>query len=332
MIAGFGLPDQLIWLAFVSAVAVFTVAVGLYVLFVPSAAEQRLAGFVGTARSPTRPGGLDSRGRPLDFLRALDRQLRRRQQAASTRMLLVRANSALSVAEFVALRVGSGLLGAVLVAFEAFPRLGPPSVLVAVVAGLLASFLPPLYLGILVSRRLAKFEAQLPDALDLMAASLQSGGALTQSFGLIARDMPAPMSEEFQRVLREVEVGLSVNEALTNLSLRIGSDDLDLAVTTINVQTKIGGNLVQILRTITATIRDRSRIRGEIRVLTAQQRLASFVIAGIPPALGVIIYFLNPEYIGRLFQPGIGEVLLILSVIMAFAGFLILHRITNIDI
>jgi tight adherence protein B len=332
VIAGFSAPDDLTVLAFLTGLGVFTVAVGAYVFFVPTAIEQRLAGFVGTYRPAAPAAGFDSHGQRLDLLGALDRQLRRRRQAASTQALLGRANVTLSVAELLMLRAGLALIAIGGVATVAVPRLGLPSVLLAAVIGLLASYLPLVYLGFQASRRLAALEAQLPDALDLIASSLQSGGAMTQSFALIVRDMPAPASVEFQRVLREVEIGLSVGEALTNFAERIGSEDLDLIVTTINIQLRVGGNLVQILRTINTTIRERIRVRGEIKVLTAMQRLSAYVLSAIPPALAFLIYLLDPEYIGRLFKPGVGLFLLIVSVIMVLLGFLVLQKITDIEV
>ncbi|HEY8883963.1 MAG TPA: type II secretion system F family protein [Chloroflexota bacterium] len=332
MIAGIIPPDQLTGLALLAGLGAFTVIVGLYVLFMPTSAEQRLAGFVGTYHPVARLAGSSAARGPVDLLGALDRQLRRRQQSASTRMLLVRANAALSVAELVALRAGLAVVVGSLVGLETASKFGLLALPLALVAGLLASYLPLVYLRFRAARRLAALETQLPDALDLIASSLQAGGALTQSFALIARDMPVPMSEEFQRVNREVEVGLSTGEALTNFADRVGSEDLDLVVTTIKIQMRAGGNLVQILRTINNTIRERIRIRGEINTLTAMQRLSSYVISGIPPVLVGVMYLLNPEYIGRLFRPGIGMFMLIISTIMSLVGFVVLQRLTSIDV
>jgi tight adherence protein B len=331
MIAGIALPESTLLLAALVGLGVFTIVVGLFNLVVPTAVEQRLAGFVGTYRPARSGAAFDPRGRTGDILGLLDRQLRRRQQGASTRLLLVRANAAMSVAELAALRLGIALLAGALAAFVGVPRFGLLFLAAAVVAGLLGSFLPIVFLRMRAGRRLAALEAQLPDTLDLLTSSLQAGGALTQSFALIARDVPAPMSEEFQRILREIEVGLSTGEALTNFSERVGSDDLDLVVTTVNIQSRVGGNLVQILRTITATIRDRSRIRGEVKVLTAQQKMSGYVISAVPVMLAVFMFLVNPSYIGRLFQPGIGLVLLVVSVIMALAGFLVLQKLTDIE-
>lgn len=330
MIAALAPMDHVTQLALLLGLGVFAALVGMYVLFVPSAAEQRMEAFVGTYR-PTSARSNVRRG-STDFFAEIDRQLRRRQQGGTTRLLLARANASMTVAEFMAVRVVVAVVVGAATALVAIPRVGLPAAALIVIAALLGSFVPSLVLRFVVQRRVSALEAQLPDTLDMIAASLQAGGALTQSFTLIARDVPAPMSEEFQQILREIEVGLSVNEALTNFANRIGSEDVDLVVTTINVQTRVGGNLVQILRTINHTIRERVRIRGEVVVLTAMQRMSAYVIGALPFLLGLAFYLLDPEYIGRLFQPGIGVALLVMSLLMTITGFIVLRNITNIEI
>jgi tight adherence protein B len=332
MIAGLASTDPTLALALLVGLGVLTAFVGLSTLFVPTSIEERLGGFVDGYRPTTDRVRTNSRGMSLDLLGAFDRQLRRRRQASGTRRLLVRAHSVLSVAEFVAIRVGLALGLGSLVALLSVRSMGPPAILGALVVGFLASLLPPIYLGSLASRRSKALEAQLPDALDLITSSLQAGGALTSAFSMIARDMPAPMSEEFQQILREIGLGLSVGEALTNFAERVASDDLDLVVTTINIQIRVGGNLVQILRTINNTIRERMRIRGEVVVLTSMQRLSSYIVGAIPFVLGGVIFLLNPTYMGVLFKPGLGLARLGLSLLMSLLGFLALQRITKIEV
>jgi tight adherence protein B len=324
--------DQTTELAIILGVGVFAILVGMYVALVPTAAQQRLEGYVGTLTPVSGRARYNLRRGSSNLLDALDRQLRRRQQALTTRALLIRADLSMTLGEFVAARCVVALAATLGIALTAVPRFGLPAVPIAIVAGLIASYLPVLYLHLMARRRVAKIEAQLPDTLDMIAASLQAGGALTQSFSLIARDQPEPMNGEFKQILREIEVGLSVNEALSNFARRIDSEDIDLFVTTVNVQTRVGGNLVQILRTINHTIRERIRIRGEIVVLTAMQRMSAYVISALPPVLALVLYLINPGYMSRLVEPGIGPILLILSLLMAVTGYVILQRITAIDI
>jgi tight adherence protein B len=301
-------------------------------LFIPHPAEQRMAEFVGVYRpaAAARTGGLRA-GTP-EFLQALDRRLQRSRQSSSTSMLLVRGNVGMTYGEFTLIRLLVALAAVGLTTLRLYGSIGVLGVLVGALVGFGASLIPLAVLRIVAGRRVGAFEAQLPDALDLLQSSLQAGGGLAQGIGLVAREMQPPISEELQRVVREVEIGLSYNEALSNMVDRLGSEDLDLIVTVINVQSRVGGNLVQIFKVINATIRDRMRIRGQIQVLTAQQRLSSYVISAIPPGLGFILWTMNHAYIERLFQPGIGEVMLIISVLMAIAGFLVLRKIADIEV
>jgi tight adherence protein B len=149
---------------------------------------------------------------------------------------------------------------------------------------------------------------------------------------VVARDAPEPTKSEFQRVTREVALGLSSQEALQNLVRRINSEDFDLVVTAIAVQHEVGGNLAQILDTIGHTIRERIRIKGEIRVLTAQQQLSGYVISLLPVVLGFIIYMMNPNYMSGLFTPGIYMAMPICAGLGIVLGFVIMKKITDIEV
>lgn len=318
-------------LTILAGLGVFTVVIGVYVLSVPPVVERRMAHFVAGAAPAHRPA-LDLSLGSGDLLGAIDRQLSRRGQGASIRLMLQRANLPISVSEFLAIRVGLGLLVGGIVALLEASNLGWLTLAPGAVVGFVASLVPGIVVSILAKRRVARVEAQLPDALDTIAAALQAGAGLSQAFLVITREMTPPISEEFQRVLQEVEIGLSLNEALGNMATRLGSEDVEIVVTTINIQTRVGGNLVQILRTINSTVRERVRIRGEIQVLTAMQQLSAMVICGVPPGLGVILYLMNPTYVSHLFVPGIGLAMLIASTIMTLLGIVILRKITDIDI
>jgi tight adherence protein B len=133
-----------------------------------------------------------------------------------------------------------------------------------------------------------------------MANSLRAGYSLLQTMELIARESPAPMSNEFGRVVREVGLGISTHQALDNLYRRVPSEDLDLFITAIKIQSEVGGNLGQILDVIGETIRERVRIQGEIKTLTAQQSISGYVISGLPIALGCVLFIVNPGYMSVL--------------------------------
>lgn len=327
---GLGEPEAA---AVVGGVGVLGLFVGLYLMVIPDLLGRRLSSFVGSYRRDLRPAADPTQGSP-ELMAALERQLMRRKASASIRMLLVRAGLPLTVSEFVVLRAGAAVAaGAAAGLYLLFTiKIGVVAVALGIVAALLGSYLPVAFAQAKARRRLTALEAQLPDALDMVAASLQAGSGLGQAFELLSREMAPPISEEFRRVMHEIGLGLSTTEALTSLADRIGSEDLDLVVTSINIQTRIGGNLVHVLHTITNTIRERIRIRGEIRVLTATQRLSAIVISVLPPAMAVILFLMSPRYMGRLLDPGMTRCMLVAGVLMMIAGILSLRKITQIEV
>jgi tight adherence protein B len=197
--------------------------------------------------------------------------------------------------------------------------------------GALCGCLPLFYLRHRQSRRLRAFTQQLPDVLTLLVGGLRAGYGLSQALELLVQELPPPASTEFARVMRTVGFGLPVQRALTEMADRVGSDDLYLVVTAINVQYEMGGNLAQTLETIGTTVRDRIRMLREIRVLTAQQRLTGYVLAIWPLIIGLGIYFINPNYMRRLFQPDL-RVMVAAALLMQIAGFLVIRRIVDIEV
>jgi len=239
---------------------------------------------------------------------------------------LARANLKLTVSEYLVISALLVLLTALITA--SISR----SPLVGAIFGLSSLYLPKWYVRGRQRKRLAAFNAQLSDAIGIMANSLRSGYSLLQSMELIARETPPPIGEEFGRVVREVGLGLTPERALENLVRRSNSDDLDLMVTAIKVQHEVGGNLSRILDTIGNTIRERVRIKGEIRVLTAQQSMAGYIIAGLPLFLAAVLLLLNPSYIMRLFAPGWYVLMPICGGLGIVLGFIVIRRIVAIEV
>lgn len=318
--------------AVLGGLGVLVVFVGLYLVLAPHVLDRRLGQFVRAYRGEATPGAAEARQSPPGLMAAFERRMMRRKASASARAMLWRAGLQITVSEYVSLRVVCGLGLAALGGILLFARLGTLALLVAIAFGLLGSYLPVLFVQFRARKRMAALETQLPDALDMVAASLQAGSGLGQAFDLISREMSPPVSEEFRQVMQEVALGLSTTEALTNLADRVASEDLDLVVTSINIQTRVGGNLVHVLRTITDTIRERIRIKGEIRVLTSQQRISAIIISVLPPGLAVLLFALNPRYMGHLLDPGITRVMLVMAVVMMIAGILSLRKITDIEV
>jgi tight adherence protein B len=196
-------------------------------------------------------------------------------------------------------------------------------------------FIPGIYVKSAQARRLKTFDNQLGDMLNLTVNGLRAGYSTLQAMEAVSRELPAPISEEFRRVVQEMQLGIPMEEALDHLIRRISSDDLDLVITAINVQREVGGNLAEILDTISFTIRERVRIKGEISALTAQGRATAWVISALPIALTVLLFLVNREYIMEFFNPETrtcGYPLLGLAGLMIVSGFIAVQKIVSIDI
>jgi tight adherence protein B len=246
--------------------------------------------------------------------------------AANIQTDLARADLKLRVAEFLLLTLAS------IIAFFLLGRLIFDSALVGMVFGVVGFFVPRIYVNFRKSRRLNAFNDQLGDTITLLANSLRSGFTIVQSMKTVAEQLPDPIAAEFHRVTQEIGLGLHYEEALNNMLRRVPSDDLDLLITAVNIQGRVGGNLAEILDTIGHTIRERVRIKGEIRVLTAQQMISGYILTGLPVALGLVLYLINKPYIGRMFTDPCGWIMIGVSVLMIFVGFLIIRKIVDIEV
>ena len=207
--------------------------------------------------------------------------------------------------------------------------------ILAVVGALVGFFIPPIYVGRAKKGRLKAFDNQLSDMLNLVVNGLRAGFSTLQALEAVSHEMPSPISDEFRRVVQEMQLGITMEEAMDHLMRRIHSDDLDLVITAINVQREVGGNLAEILDVISFTIRERVRIKGEIASLTAQGRATAWVISALPIALVGLLFAVNKPYIMQFFNPetrSCGIPLLSLAGLMIVSGFLITQKIVDIDI
>ena len=238
---------------------------------------------------------------------------------------LARANLKLRVAEYYYIRIGTSLALGVLLFIFRDPLSG-------VIGFFLGYFLPRFWVGRRIGGRLKAFNKQLPDTIVLLSNSLRAGSSFLQSIELVSREGGPPMSEEMGRVVREVNLGLGMEEALSNLVRRIKSEDLDLMVTAIGIQQQVGGNLAEILDTIAFTIRERVRIKGEINTLTAQGRVSGYLVAFLPIGLGAALNAINPAFMQPLFTQTIGRILIGVGAVMMTIGFLAIRKITDIKV
>jgi len=259
------------------------------------------------------------------FFEGLDRYVAGRSFAGTIRARLRKADLKLQVSEFVTIDWGLSLLLALLGQLAA-------GLWLAVILWAAGLWLPWYYLSYLAEKRVKQVAAQLPDALSIMANAMKSGYSLLQAMEVVSREMPSPISAEFALVIKETRVNISVEDALFNLTQRVPSGDLDLMVTAMLIQRQIGGNLSEILEKINETIRERIRILGEVRTLTAQGRMSGFIVGGLPLALGVILQVLSPGYVTPLFTNPIGWALLGAAVVMQLVGIIFIRSIIHLEV
>lgn len=203
----------------------------------------------------------------------------------------------------------------------------------AAVGLLVGYFLPGMYLSRQKGVRLRRFNDQLPDMLNLAVNGLRAGYSTMQALEAVSKELPPPISDEFRRVVREMQIGIPMEDALDNLLRRIPSADLDLIVTAINIQREVGGNLAEILDIISYTIRERIRIQREIQVLVSQVLYSGRVLALLPIGLALFLWTINPTYMNNLIEvPACGIPLLICGGIMIGAGYYVMTRIANIEV
>jgi tight adherence protein B len=252
---------------------------------------------------------------------------------------IARADLRLKPSEFLMIWVASVIgVPLIMLGFSVvLPALGNP--LFLLVGGLIGFMLPRMWLNRRKNGRLNAFNKALPDTITLIANALRAGSSFLQAIELVVRESRPPISTEFGRVIREVNLGLPFDQALENMVRRVRSDDLELMATAISIQHQVGGNLAEILDSIAYTIRERVRIKGEIRTLTAQQRLSGYVVGFLPIGLAGFLFIAAPGFMDPMFQnpPEIlglpaGVVILILGGVMMFIGFMLIRRIVDIEV
>jgi tight adherence protein B len=258
----------------------------------------------------------------------LNRRVARSSMGDRVSRELARADLKFKVAEYFALV----FMSTVIVGFLAY--LIQPLIYSALIGAVIGFFLPRFYVKRQQAVRLIKFNDQLSDMLNLMVNGLRAGYSTMQALEAVSRELPAPISDEFRRVVQEMQIGIPMEKALENLLRRIPSEDLDFVVTAINVQREVGGNLSEILDTISFTIRERVRIKGEIRVMTANVRTSGAVLSMIPVFLSLALWFVSPEYIGSFFDRGplCGWLAVGLIVGMIASGYFVMMKIADIEV
>jgi tight adherence protein B len=272
-------------------------------------------------------------------LAQLNRVVEKRDFGANLLRDLGAADLKLKPSEYIALWAGA-VIGLPIVLFLVgfvVPSLQHPLILLlGVIVGFMA---PRLWLGFRKNGRLKAFNKQLPDTVTLIANALRAGSSFLQAIELVVRESRPPISIEFGRVIREVNLGLPFDLAMENMVRRVKSEDFELMATAISIQHQVGGNLAEILDSIAFTIRERIRIKGEIRTLTAQQRLSGYVVGGLPFFLALFIFVAAPTFFNPMFKSPpdllgipLGVILFALAVMGMGAGFFFIRKIVDIEV
>ncbi|HWQ84498.1 MAG TPA: type II secretion system F family protein [Anaerolineales bacterium] len=308
--------------------AVILLAVGVVFTLTSerSLVEQRLGRYMeDEARNAKKE--LDRSTVVSDWVNA---RLEKSQLGGGVARELAQADIKLRTAEYIIIVIFVGLLMSAFIWY-----VGGRNIFVAIIGFLLGIMLPRMYVKRQQGLRLQHFNEQLADMLNLMVNGLRAGYSTMQAIEAVSREMPSPISDEFWRVVQEMQLGISMEAALNNLMRRIPSDDLDLVVAAMNVQREVGGNLAEILDTISYTIRERVRIKGEIRVLTSQVVYSGRFLAMMPVILGVALWFLNRPYMMEFFNPEtrvVGLIALGIGAFMIVTGYFVMTRIAAIDV
>jgi tight adherence protein B len=213
--------------------------------------------------------------------------------------------------------------------------IGGQVILFGILGGVFGLFLPRIYVRRQQGKRLQRFNDQLADMLNLMVNGLRAGYSTMQAMEAVSKEMPSPISDEFRRVVQEMQLGIPMERALENLLRRIPSEDLDLVITAMNVQREVGGNLAEILDTISYTIRERVRIKGEIRVLTSQVMYSGRFLAIMPILISLALWVLNRPYMMEFFNPETripGIIALSIGALLIASGYFVMTRIATIEV
>ena len=198
--------------------------------------------------------------------------------------------------------------------------------------GLLLGTIPILYVYIKKQKRINRFEEQLPEAMDMLARSLKAGHAFTGGLQMVGQEFGDPIGTEFGKTLDEINFGVAYEDALRNLSSRIDSDDLKLFVISVIIQRTSGGNLAEILENIGRLIRERFKLKGNVRTLTAEGRISAYILLALPFFLAYVMYLLNPRYISTLFTDPIGHFMLAGAGVMMIIGAFVMKRMVDIKV
>lgn len=327
--------------AAIAAVAILLIAVGVASSGSSAGVSARLERYASGKqdKKKDKPEGLAELLAQSSALATINKAVEQRDFGANLSRELARADLKLKVSEYLAIWAATTVGTPVVLFLLGFVIKSLQSPIVLLLGLILGFFAPRIWLGRRKSGRLNSFNKQLPDTITLVANALRAGSSFLQAIELVVRESRPPISTEFGRVIREVNLGLPFDTALENMVRRVKSDDFELMATAIAIQHQVGGNLAEILDSIAFTIRERVRIKGEIRTLTAQQRLSGYVVGLLPFGLAGFIYLAAPTFFDPMWDPKVslaglpaGVIILGFGVIMMMVGFTAIQKIVDIEV
>ena len=336
--------DNTLLIAGIAAFAILLIAVGISMSGSGSDINARLERYASNkpdkpASTSTGEGGFGAALQSSQALSQLNKVVEQRDFGANLAREIARADLKLKPSEYLMIWAGLtvGIPVVMLVLSLVLPTLGNP--LFLIIGTLIGFLLPRFWLNRRKNGRLNSFNKQLPDTITLIANALRAGSSFLQAIELVVRESRPPISTEFGRVIREVNLGLSFDVALENMVRRVRSDDLELMATAISIQHTVGGNLTEILDSIAFTIRERVRIKGEIRTLTAQQRMSGYVVGYLPIGLAGFLVIAAPGFMEPMFDSSVsvlglplGVIILIIGGFSMFMGFMFIRKIVDIEV
>lgn len=204
--------------------------------------------------------------------------------------------------------------------------------LMAVALAIVGFFIPMVLIRFYRKRRINRFNVQLVDALQAMANAFKAGLTFPQAIDHISKEAPPPLGQEFGLFVKEVKLGVPLEEALVNMGKRVGSQDLDLVVVSTNIARQLGGNMAEMFETISATIRERFRLEGKIDAITSQGRMQGWIVSALPIALGFVLNYMRPDLMEPMLDHWFGAVVIFLIALMEFMGIMIIRKIVAIDV
>jgi tight adherence protein B len=319
----------LVALAVMATVALLVVGASQIQGSAGRALSRRLEKFSKGDTTQPRGGGVDQsllRSADSSKLGPLAGILGGSRGVESSALALERAGIPLRVGEYVTIRFALAAI-LFLVTFML-----TRNVLFALPMAPIGYFLPRWYVGSRRRQRHAKINGQLEEMLNLVSNSLKSGYGLLQSFEYASRQLGPPLADELKRMQQEANLGAGAEAAIGALAERIASPDMEMVVTAIAIQRSVGGNLAQTLDNVAYTMRERDRIRGEIRTLTSQQRMTGFIIGGLPIFVGLMMFGINPDYMIPLFTHSVGKILLLIAVGMEGLGIVLIRSLLSFEV